>query len=333
MASFFSDSFKDDGLTKPDFLDIVRSPTRGFYWLGAKFSNPVVLSCSSAGVCDVSFLLTLANGGQDGPIVTFKYEPSIGDWVVYGNQQEDLQDGFNSFAQLSNSNGVFWVGLDFGIQKRDNPDYYNSAKAEFKDKNGNVDTTHYFLQKPSTCPTNSRTYYGLPYANTQNPTSQTPDADCNSWFNFNSETLLKTMNTKILQGGYKVVVTAYTSNNWTGASIVKEVPVKTPFLTSDKVNASMFPVVRPKVDSSGPYLDIPNASDFILTGSVCLSSIGGCDMTNLPNYTSHYQHNFNVPLLSKYRPIAADGWPVGVNIRSYFVHAQDKYGRDLRVND
>jgi hypothetical protein len=213
---------------------------------------------------------------------------------------------------------------------------YNSAKAEFTDKNGVIDATLYFLQKPSTCPTTAKTYYGLPYANTTTPTSKTPDALCNNWYTFDDETVLKNLNKKILQGGYKIVISAYTSSSWTGTAVTKDVPIRQALLTSDQINASMFPVVQATSDSTGPYLSIPNASDYALIGSVCLSSntaSGFCDMEKMPKYTSHYSYNNDRPLLNTYRPIASDNWPAGQTIRTYFVHARDKYGRDLRVNN
>jgi len=61
------------------------------------------------------------------------------------------------------------------------------------------------------------------------------------------------------------------------------------------------------------------------------AQIGYCDMTNKPSNTSVYNPNNNVALFGRFSPLTT--WPSGQTIRIYFVHVQDKYGRDLRVNN
>lgn len=340
FAATFSDSFLDNGQNKAEFLSRVRNPSSDEYFLGLRFSNPVVNSCTTSGVCSVSFLISFPQEASTSEItIFFIYNATTGDWLAHGNQQPDIEDGFETFAQLSTGSNKFQVGINFGVRDGKKLYPYNTAKAEFKDKSGTIDSTIYMKQKPTTCPTTSNTYYGLPFANTNDPTSKVADALCNNWYSFSDETLLKKINSKIMQGGYTIVVTAYTDNNWSTGAVIKTVQVTSPLLTSDKINASMFPKVQAKTDSTGPYLSITNASDFSLVGSVCLSSAslsvsGYCNMTTPLNpYTSVYQLRGEPPLLSVYRPIAADKWPTGQTIKTFFVNAKDKYGRILRVNN
>jgi len=340
FAAFFSNSFLETGQTKADFVSEARNPSSDMYFLGFKFSNPVVNSCTTSGVCNVSFLVANPKQASTSKVtIYYIYDATIGDWLAYGNQQPDIDDGFDTFAQLSTGSNKFRVGIDLNVRDKKKLYPYNSAKAEFKDKSGTIDSTFYMKQKPTTCPTTSNTYYGLPIANNTDPTSKVADAACNTWYFFDDETLPKKINPKIMQGGYTIVFTAYTDNNWSTGAVVKTVQVTTPLLTSDKINVSMFPKVLPKTDKTGPYLSIPNASDYSLIGSVCLSSVslsvsGYCNMTApLKQYTSVYETNGEPSLLSVYRPIAATNWPSDQTIKTFFVHAKDKYGRDLRVNN
>jgi hypothetical protein len=344
FGSLISNSYLNNGMNKTQLLAYLRNPTGSLYLLGAKLSNPVINSCTTAGTCNVTFLVTLSDGSLNKINDTYIY--SSGSWYVYGNQQPDVQIGFETFAQLSNSSSSFVVGIDFGISGGVEPlasNPYNSATATFQDANGNVDYTVQFVQKTSvggSCAPSSSNYYGLPITDVANPSSTTPDLSsanaCNNWINFADQTVLNTINSHIAAGGYRIIVKAYTTNNWTGTPVIATQSLSTPLITSDVMNIAMFPQVQPKTDSTGPYLSIPNAGDYTLIGSVCLSSstsVGYCDMTNLPPYTSVYNFNNNVALANSYRPKSADGWPSGQTIQSYFVHAQDKYGRDLRVNN
>jgi len=334
FAAFFSDSFIDNGSNKTTFVNDARNPSSNSYFLGVTLSHPVINSCTTNGICEVNFLFTNASGSFSSVTISYIYDAGSGNWLAYGNQQPDLEDNFDTFAQLSTTSNQFRVGIDFNVKDQKNLYPYNSAQAVFKDKNGTIDATLYMKQKPTTCPTTSKTYYGLPFANTSNPTSKVADTLCNSWYFFDDETIIKQINSKILQGGYTIIVTAYTDNNWSISPVTKTIKVTKPLLTSDKINVSMFPKVTPSGGSSSPSLSIPNASDYTLIGSVCMSSnsqIGYCDMTNTPSYTSVYKPNNNTNLLAKYIPVIP--WPAGQAVKTFFVHALDKYGRDLRVNN
>ncbi|MBU3618577.1 carboxypeptidase-like regulatory domain-containing protein [Polynucleobacter sp. JS-Fieb-80-E5] len=344
FGAFFSDNYLDNGQTKELLMSQLRNSSGGSYLLGATLSNPVVNSCTINGACNVSFLLTRADKSLNKINQTYIYDSSSGNWLLYGNQQGNVQVGFQSYAQLSNATNTFNVGINFGIMGNNetaanNP--YNSATATFQTASGTVDATINFIQKTSvggSCSPSSSNYYGLPITDVTNPSTRTPDLAssnaCNNWITISDESTLKTVNSHIAAGGYKLVVKAYTSNNWTGTPVTVTQTLTSPLITSDVINVSMFPKVAPATGASGPYLSISNASDYTLVGSVCMSSnaqIGYCDMTNKPSNTSVYNSNSNVALLGKYSPLTA--WPSGQTIRTYFVHAQDKYGRDLRVNN
>jgi len=328
FANLFDDNFLMNGDNKATFLAFLRDPTYGF--IGGSLSSPQLIGCNTSNVCQVSFNATNAGGTPEKLQLGFIYSSSSQSWKIYGNQAPNIQSGFQSFAQLNTSNNTFQVGINFGIQGNHDTQPYNSASAIFKDKNGNIDHQINFVNKVA-CPTTSSTYYGLPI---DDPTNSNNLTTCDNWIFISNEAPIKAVNTKIQNGGYVLIIKAYTSYDRSGTPVVFTEPLTTPLLTSDTINLSYFPSVSMLSDSTGPYLSIPNASDFSLIGSVCLSSSstsGYCDMTNKPAHTSEYKYNHNVPLQTIYRPINGDNWSSSETIKHFFVHAQDKYGRDLRT--
>jgi len=343
FSGMLSDGYLNNGLNRSQRLTQTTTPSSTSYFLGIKFSNFIINSCDGATkVCDTSFKFTLGNGASSVSSNKFIYSLSKG-WQSHGNQQPDLAIGFQSYAMSYLSQGNLLIGINFGIRSAllpaaSNP--YKSAIATFQDSNNNIDGILYFVEKPSVgsnCSPSNSSYYGLPLTNTNDPGSKTIDLTtshaCDNWITITDETMLKSLNQKIAHGGYKIVVRAYTTSDWTGTEVKGTLPLTVPLLTSDQVNLSMFPMVSIRIDSQGPYLSVGNAADFVSAGSVCLSTIfqNGCDMTNHPNYTSEYKDKSGTQLRSIYRPLAADGWPAGSAITTFFVHAKDKWGRDLRV--
>jgi hypothetical protein len=347
--AFLSDSFLNSGASKSQILAFLQNSSSSFYLYGAKFSNPVINACYSNNTCNASFLITLSNGTATTLGGTFIYSGTNSNipWQLYGDQQGNLRSDFvSNYASLSNSSGTITYGLDFQIEGNtdivsaaNNP--YNSAIATFQDSSGNVDFTIRFIQKTSVggaCSPSNSSYPGLLITDITNPSSTTPDLTstnaCSASLNYTSgNTTLNTVNTNIAKGGYKLVVKAYTSSDWSGTAVTNTYSINSPLLSSNVVNSSMFPLVSTVTGSSGPAIAISNASDYILIGSVCMSTQSSCDLTNQPSYTSVYSPTIsNIALLSKYSPISS--WPSGSTVQSYYVHAENKkYGYDLRVTN
>jgi hypothetical protein len=315
LGTFFDDGFLDSGDNKSTFLTFIRNSSYGF--IGGSLTNPQIKKCDASGVCQVSFLFNKSDGTTSPVTVGFKYNSTTQTWTCYGNQNPNLQSGFQSYATLNTSNNTISVGIDFGIQGNHNSQPYNSASAIFQDKNGNVDHQINFVNK-NACPTSSSNYYGLPIDDPTNPNNSTT---CDNWIQISNEAPLQAVNTKIKNGGYSLIIKAYTSYDRTGTPVTITEQLTTPFITSDTVNPSYFPQVSALTDSTGPYISIPNAADFELIGSVYLRSA---------SHTTQYNYNSNTPLQNTYRPKSSDGWASSETITSFFVHAQDKYGRDLR---
>ena len=346
--AFLSDSFLNSGASKSQTLPLLQSSSSSFYLYGAKFSNPVINGCYSNKTCNASFLVTLSNGTATQLNGVFIYSGTNSNipWQLYGDQQGNLRPDFvSNYASLSNSTSTITYGLDFQIEGNtdivlpaNNP--YNSAIVTFQDASGNVDYTIRFVQKTSVggiCSPSNSNYAGLPITDITNPSSTTADLTssnaCSSSFTYTSNnSTLNTVNTNIAKGGYQLVVKAYTSSDWSGTPVTNSYNLTTPLLTSNIVNSSMFPQVSSVTGSSGPAIAISNASDYILIGSVCMSTQSYCDITNQPSYTSVYSPTVsNIALLSKYSPLSS--WPSGSTVQSYYVHARDKYGNDLRVSN
>ena len=333
LSSLISNNFLLSGINKTSFINFVTSSSSNGYALGATLSNPVVNSCNTSGVCQISFNFTQPSGTPQPITFGWIYDQASGKWLMYGDQQPDMNIDFGSFAQLSNSAKTFQVGIGFNILGNietgaNNP--YNSAVATFQTSAGTIDYTVYFAQKTSVggaCDPSNSAYNGLPIANNANPSSQVIDTStgqaCWTWVYYNDQAILNTINSHIINGGYQLIVKGYSSNNWTGSPVTFTQNLTTPLLTSSVLNSSMFPIIQAKNDSTGPYLYIPNAADYLLIGSVDFSS---------SSHSFAYNPNRNVALKQIYRPAPSDNFSSTETIQTYFVHARDKYGRDLRVN-
>ena len=329
FGNLFSDSFLNKGASKTQHVAQLTDSLNSKYMLGYKASNPVVNSCGINGTCSITFDESLGSySGQSTQNII--WDQSKGTWLYYGNQmQADLVNYWNSNIDMW-GDGTMHPGLDFGIMDSQRTYPYNSAIAIFQDKNGNVDYSVNFVQKAA-CPTTLSYYYGMPV---DDPTVSNNSTVCNNYVNTN-DTLLTTINQHIAQGGYKLIVRAYTSFNRTGTPVELVQNLTKPLLVSTQVTAADFPKVSISSDAVGPLLSIANAADYIQWGSVCMSSAvspGYCDMTNLPPHTTEYKGNA-LPLQSVYRPKSIDGWIANEEIRSSYVHVHDRFGRDLSISN
>jgi hypothetical protein len=328
FADLINDNFLRYGKNKTQMLAAITSPSSNY--LGWKLANPVIISCLPSGACLVGDTETW-QGSVSPNSIWIIWNSSKGVWQWYGNQQQNLNIGFSSSVKKTDSNNAIVAGLDFSIRDIEKIYPYNSASATFQDRNGVVDYVVNFANKPA-CPNTSPTYWGLPIDNAANANNST---FCGNWILYQDETILSTINSKIALGNYQLIVKAYTSNNRTGSSVQSIKTLSMPLLTKSQVVPSDFPAVTISKDGTGPYLSIQYANNFNQIGSVCLSSALSpkyCDMDILPTHTSVYGYT-GKGLQTTYRPIAADNWSASDVIRSYYVHAQDRFGRDLRVQN
>lgn len=351
FSSLFSSSFLNDGFNKSQFItDLSTSTTQDYLTPGTTFKNPQIISCNTGGICTVQISVYNPTAVVPFPIqIPFIYDSGSGNWLIYGNQQPDLRNNATSFARLVTSSGNISVGFEFNVYGPieastsgntygGNP--YNSATVTFQNAAGVIDYTIYFIQKPglastnSACDVSSSNYSGLPIANLANPSSNVNDnSTCSTITNgFSDETVLNTINSKILAGGYQLVTKAYTSNNWTGTPVIRnDILPPTPIAASNLLNKSYFPSALASTDSTGPYLAISNASPFVQNGHQCISSLNSCDYSNNPNYTYSLSGASN-PAPTILRPTPA--WPNGTAINSFSLHLQDpKNGWDIFVTN
>ena len=350
FAALFSPNFLSDGFSKTQFIsDISTTSTQDYIQPGTTFKNPEIVSCNTSQVCVVQISVYNPTAIVPFPIqLPFINDSASGKWLVYGNQQPDLRNNFTSYAKLASSSGAISVGFEFNIYGPveasssgntfgSNP--YNSASVSFQNSAGVVDYTIYFVQKPSlagsnsNCDKTSSNYAGLPIANLANPTSSASDnSTCSTVTNpFTDETILHTINDKIMAGGYQLVTKAYTSSNWTGTAVVRtDTFPPTPLAASYLLSTAFFPSAQVKTDSSGSYLAISNTSPFVQNGHQCISTLNSCDYTNNPNYT-YASSGASSAAPTVIRP--APAWPNGQTINSFSLHLQNSAGWDIFVTN
>ena len=334
-ANLFGDTYLRNGLNKDQWVSVTRNSTSPNYQLNFRFSNPVIDFCNSDGLCRVTFQVSRPSGNF-ASTAFFKYNQNLSSWQSVGNQAPNLAANFNSYAMYWKSDNRILIGVGWGIRSANESkenNLYNCASVIFQDKNGNQDIELFFVNKPNVggaCNKNSNNYWGLLVANLSDPTSKEVDDTCQNWLDVDDDEFLTDINNKILEGGYKMIVKAYTSLNWTGTATTLTQDIKIPLVTSKSISKEMFPDVSVGVDDNGPYVKMANAQDFTLTGSFCMSTVfsNGCDMGNQPNYTYFFNGN-NTPILNK--TYAPKSWPLGSRIETYYINAKDKFGRNLRV--
>jgi hypothetical protein len=334
-ADLFGDNFLRNGLNKDQWISATRNVNSPNYQLNFRFSNPVIDFCSSDGACRVTFQVSRPSGNI-ASTAFFKYNQSLGSWQSIGNQALNLAANFNSYAMYWKSSDQIRIGVGWGIRsvnetKENNP--YNSASVIFQDKNGNQDIELFFVNKPNiggACNKSNNNYWGLLVSNLDDPTSKTIDSSCQNWLDVDDDDFLSDINNKILDGGYKMIVKAYTSFDWTGTETRIALDLKTPLVTSKSVSKEMFPNASVGVEGGRPFVKVDNAQDFTLTGSFCMSTVfsNGCDMSNQPANT-YFFNGTNTPI--SFKTYAPNTWPSGAIIETYYINAKDKLGRNLRV--
>lgn len=329
LENLFTSDFLDDGLNKAEQIREFRSFKN--LLAGTVVSNPKINMCKTGELCSLRLTLKgpVLNQAMD---VWAKYDPVKDHFLLYGNQYKfkaQIDSHIHRSINLSNNNVTTQAALSVVINNQDAFwNTYETAKAEFVSPDGSVDLTYLYRLKPNDCYPNkpgSFYYDGMPR----------DDNTSNCWhgqmFDTNNEQQLKDINAKIKQGGYKVVVKAWKNSNRSGVPDVVEVPLVEPLATTDRIAESGYPMVTRQSSASGelPYLQIDNADDFVVTGSLCLSKNTVCNVNDVEQGSTTTQPNGQPKLARKIQAVKSDGWSNGDPIRAFFVHVMDKAGRDL----
>jgi len=150
-------------------------------------------------------------------------------------------------------------------------------------------------------------------------------------FDTSNEQQIKDINAKIKRGGYKVIVKAWKNSTRSGEPDIVEIPLVEPLATTDRIAEDGYPKITRRSGSGNelPYLQIDNADDFVVTGSLCLSKRMGCNVAAAEEGSTTTQPNGQPKLARKIQASSSDGWSTGDPIRAFFVHVMDKAGRDL----
>lgn len=335
FADLFDDSYQHNGQNKTQRLEFLRNPSRSSLVVGTVYKTPKIQRCEGANLtCTVQIHQTNSLGTSIFE-TRLRYDAVLGRWLNQGNGFDDLMINFSSYALLDRSDDVIKMGVGFGIRDAAKSDQYKSAKVEIFDAQSEPVGEPILFRHKEECPVTGNSYFGMPL------NDGTPYNSCATWIDLDDAgDEIREWNQLIKSGGLRLRVRAYSSENWTGDHVAQsEIVLINPLLHPDDITRDMFPRVEMTSDGSGPLLRVRNATDFSLVGSVCLSSAESpqyCDMTNLPRHTSEYRPKtpgVPEPLSSIYRPKVADGWANGATIRSYFINARDKYGRNLRVSN
>ena len=336
FADGFADDYLDNGYDKAAQIALFRSTYRSFL-LGATFSNPKLVSCDANRVCQVKMSLKNITPAKTINTVIdgyYKYDLTKKAFVSFGNHFPYRAEFGTSLIKNTDAQGnkTIYSQIQFTIN-RDGPDWtkYKSATVTLQSGSSNPDLSYNFLLKPNDCNATVNRYYdGMPFDDGTN--------SCADWkqFDSNNQTQIKAINDKIKLGNYTAKFQAWTNANRTGTPDVVIVPITDPILTTDRLGEDGFPRVT-IVQATGttlPYLSIDNADDFVVSGSLCITSANYCDtnlLTPLPHTTLTNPDGY-VKLPSKIQALSTDGWQVGEKAKGYFIHVQDKAGRDIMVS-
>jgi hypothetical protein len=329
LENLFTNDFLDDGLNKVSQVREFRS----FKSLlaGTVVTNPRVNMCKTGELCSLRLTLKgpVLNQAMD---VWAKYDATKGYFLLYGNQYKfkaQVDSHVHRSVNLSNNNVTTQAALSVVINNQDTFwNTYETAKAEFVGPNGTADLTYLYRLKPNDCYPNkpgSFYYDGMPR----------DDASTQCWhgqmFDTNNEQQLKDINAKIKRGGYKVIVKAWKNSTRSGEPDIVEIPLVEPLATTDRIAEDGYPMVtrRSGAGNELPYLQIDNADDFVVTGSLCLSKRTWCNVEMAEEGSTTTQPNGQPKLARKIQASRSDGWSAGDPIRAFFVHVMDKAGRDL----
>lgn len=329
LANLFDAQYLDSGVNKSSTLVQFRTDYRAAL-LGAKFSNPKLVSCDTNNFCHA--LISVKNTNLDTVLdAVLKFYPAQSKFVMYGNQFKFKAEFSTSLIKDTDSAGneTLYSQIQFNINNEAaNWNQYNSATVTLQSGSSAPDLTYNFILKPNDCSISIGAYYdGMPFDDGTN--------SCANWkqFDSNNQTQIKAINEKIKLGNYTAKFQAWTSSDRSGTADIAIVPITEPILTTDRIGSNGYPRVT-IVQGSGtalPYLSIDNADDFVVTGSLCITSANWCDnVTPQPHTTTSMPNNIKLP--SKIEAKSADGWQVGEKAKGYFIHVKDKAGRDIMVS-
>lgn len=343
LPDLIASDYLDNGLDKSGQIKQFTVDYRSEV-IGVKLFNPKVIKCDNENVCLILMSGLFQSGAVNKIDAVVKYYPNLGAWLMYGNQfkyEAQFSSSLNKYVNNSNISSpsvLIRSSIQFGIQRGDAGtawNNYQSARVSLQSVNSTPDLTYNFVLKPSVCSPTAGLYYdGMPLDIPSDPNNSNK---CDTWrtFDAGTESLLKTINNKIKKGGYIAKFEAWKNYTRSGAPDVSMLPIFDQILIPDSIGDGGFPLIKlvQPTTTTLPYLQIDNADDFIISGTVCITSQNGCDNNSLkpkPFQTS-INPNGNIKLPKRFEAKPADGWPIGQKAGAYFVHVIDKAGRDMTI--
>jgi hypothetical protein len=332
FEALFDGQYLNGGLDKT--AEINRFRTDGIALVGAKVSNPRILSCAvdnSLYLCRVSITVKTSRF-EDKLNWVVKFYPNDNKFLYYGDQFKFKAELVTSLVKDTDRLGVETIKsqITFNINEyAANWDKYQKVTVTLQSGSSTPDKTFIFKLKTASCPGGAGTNYsGMPFDDGTN--------DCTWWTDFDSanQQSLKDINAKIKLGKYYAVFKAWKNADRSDTPDVAIVPITSPFLTTDTLGSDGYPRVN-IIQGSGsslPYLSIDNADDFVTFGSLCITSATWCDNQNPAPHTTRSMPNSSIKLPSKIQADAKDGWTSGERAAGYFIHVKDKAGRDIMVS-
>jgi hypothetical protein len=339
LPNLIASDFLEDGLDKNGQINLFTVKWRSEI-VGLKISNPKVIKCDSSNVCLLRMTGKFPTAGVTTVDAIVKYYPSVSKWLMYGNQfNYKAEFGSSLKKDIDNSNLSSPVAsIKSEIQFRIGDEgatwnKYQSARVSLQSGTSAPDLTYNFVLKPNSCSPTSGSYYdGMPL---DDPSDTQNSTNCSTWkvFDVKTQSVLKAINSKIKQGGYVAKFEAWKNSSRSGTPDVSILPIFDPILTTDSIGNDGYPRVNlvQSTSTALPYLAIDNADDFIVSGSICITSQPYCDNKNPQKSTSTIMPNGNIKLPKRFDANRADGWPSGEKAKAYFIHVIDKAGRDMMV--
>ena len=333
LSDLFDDAYLNNGETKQQGLQLFRTTYRSEI-VGAVVSNPSAESCNVQQVCKVNATITTLSGRVGRFEEFFRYDSASQTYKAVGNGRKYKVDFGSTAKKFVNTAGTasYEVTIQFGINggRMTAWDAYKRARVELKaSPTAAADLTYEFVLKPTYCSTSVGRYYdGMPLDNGAAD-------DCATWKSFTSstESILKTINQKIAAGGYTAVFTAWKTYDKSDVPDVERLPIRDAILNTDSIAAAGYPMVSVVQGGSGqlPYFSTLNHKDFMVSGSLCITSNDYCS-PRIPVPITTIQDPSGIQLPYRFDASSTDGWLTSTRARGYFVHVVDKFGRDLIVS-
>lgn len=207
FANLVDDTFLDDGETKPVFLASFATSTDT---LAANFTNVSFKNCNAAtAVCDLSFSFARQDGRVENNALQ-KVRLTAGVWRLYGNRIP-VDFGFSSVLEkktnVASGNAITYsAGYNFYLKTAD----FGSAKIAYTITNGTSISAPVELMRliavKGTC-----TSPGTAFLYTDNGNLN----DCGN-LTVKTDAELAALNTVFASGVVNLIVTGYSSGNYTG---------------------------------------------------------------------------------------------------------------------